>query len=80
MNTDLTILQKPINQIHASEYFENKCGIMGFQNLEEILACNQAILQKKAEFSYLWLEELLSILSEHQLLTRWQPITGKSSF
>lgn len=72
------ILQKPIKQLNTSSSFEERCNKMGLLNLAAILTCNQRELQEKAEFSYLWLEELLEILNKYDLMGMWQPITGRN--
>lgn len=51
---------------------------MGFQTIADILAAGRENLLKKEGFSYHWLAELITFLSEHKLIHLLQPMPGSN--
>ena len=69
------LLKMPLNELDFSKDFLKTCGLMRMETLDDLLK-EKAGLVKKEHFSYLWLEELLSLLEEHKLLYLLQPLPG----
>ncbi len=72
------ILSTPIGEAEFSKDFSERCKLMGFETVAEIVYTAPYELIKKRGFSYTWLGELIEFLNKYQALHLMQPIPGKS--
>lgn len=77
MNAD-QLLKKPVAELDMSESFKQRCALMNFETLGDILFILPDELISIKGFSYSWLGELSRFLDERGLLYLLQPIPGKN--
>ena len=80
MTKENVILKENIKDLPVSENFYLRSELMGFRNIEEILASPAESLLRKKDFSYSWLGELIALLKRNDLLYRLQPLPGSRSY
>jgi hypothetical protein len=73
-----SVLDIPINALSASEEFKRISFEMGFGSLREILSKTPKDLLNVEHFSYIWLEELITILRRYDVLHLFQARQGNS--
>jgi hypothetical protein len=49
------LLEQPLNRLELSAEFMEKCDLMGFKTLGDVLAAGPEEIRKKEAFSYHWL-------------------------
>lgn len=62
------ILETPFKQLEVSEEFLNHSKQLKFNTLKEVWQVPGSELFKRKGFDYRWLNELLALLEEHDLL------------
>ena len=76
---DTEILTWDIKDLPVSENFYLRSKLMGYSNIEQIVATPPADMVKKEEFSYTWMGELVRLLMSHKMLHKLQPLPGSNS-
>jgi len=76
MKNEQQLVTCPLDQLGLSHDFEKKSREMGFRTLADILALPAQELRDREGFSYRWLEELVSVLTSHNMLHLLQPLPG----
>lgn len=74
----MQLLEKPLGKPDFSDAFLARSAAMGFRTLGDILAVSPQVLVARKDFSYLWLEELTSVLKQRKLLHLLQAIPGNN--
>ena len=75
-NSDL--LRKEIKDLPLSENFYLRSKLMGFERIEDIVKTPTDVLLCKEEFTYDWLGELSTFMSNQELLHLLQPRPGSN--
>jgi len=77
-STESAILEKKISSLEFSGEFKALSIQMGYATLQQVIATDPAIVQKKEGFNYTWLGELIEFLMKNNLLHLLQPIQGNN--
>ena len=77
---DTEILAADLKDLPMTENFYLRSKLMGYTNLEQIIATPPAMIVSKDEFSYSWMGELIRFLMSHNMLHKLQPLPGSSSY
>jgi hypothetical protein len=72
-----SIINKPFSELGLGNDFADRCKIMGFLTLKDILLLTPAELISRVGFTYHWLGDLVSYLSKNKLLHYLQPGPGQ---
>jgi hypothetical protein len=72
------LINQHISLLGLSTKFVNDSRTMQFETIADILAVNRDELVNKKGFNYNWFGELVTFLSEHQLVYLLQPPPGSS--
>ncbi|WP_184550928.1 hypothetical protein [Mucilaginibacter sp. FT3.2] len=72
------ILEKKISKMKFSKEFKVSSIGLGYDTLQQIIATDPTILQKKKGFNYVWFGELVEFLVEKKLLHLLQPKQGNN--
>jgi hypothetical protein len=72
------LLNTPVERLGLSENFYERCNVMGFSTIADILKVAPMDLVNKTGFSYTWLGELSEFLQKQKLLHLLQPAPGKN--
>ncbi|MES2275994.1 MAG: hypothetical protein V4592_08225 [Bacteroidota bacterium] len=72
------LLQQPLSQCGLSPEFSARARLMGFENLEDILAEAPKDLIANPHFNYDWLAELVAVLNKKGLLHLLQAMPGRT--
>ena len=75
----MEILRQPLAALPLSEDFVKRADAMGFTSLEDVLSMPPEVLRAQKNFNYLWLEELVGLLSRHGLSNKLQPLPGSNA-
>ena len=65
---DRSLLHQPIADLPVSSSFRDECLRLGFHTLKEITDAGWHNLLQRKDFSYLWLDELVQVLQQDELL------------
>jgi hypothetical protein len=71
------IINRPIFELGLKKEFDDRCKIMGFHTLKDILVLSPSELISTVGFTYHWLGDLVSYLSKNKLLHYLQPGPGQ---
>jgi len=72
------ILSTPLAEPAFTKSFSERCRLMGFKTVADIVFTVPAELINKKGFSYSWLNELIAFLGKNQAIHLLQPMPGKS--
>jgi len=72
------LIEEQIGTLGFSREFLEASGKMGFGTIADVLAAGREELLKREGFSYHWLGELVTFLSEHKLIHLLQPMPGSN--
>ena len=72
------IINQRIEMLGFSPDFVKTSVKMGFETIAEALAVGRSGLLLREGFSYHWLVELVTFLSEHKLIHLLQPMPGSN--
>jgi hypothetical protein len=72
------LLSIPIRNLDMSKAFKRRCVLMGFLTIKEITATPPAELFNNKHFDCNWFGDLITLLSQNDLLHLLQPIQGNS--
>jgi hypothetical protein len=72
MMMDLTTLKSSFSRLGMDQLFTQQAEKLGLFTLEDVMNADLCLLKKQAAFTFIWYTDLLNLLKDHGLLSKFQ--------